>query len=563
MRLFLIGAAIFCSSVYTHAQLYISADAGLYHMVERAEIKTNDLNELNFHSSSKPYRYIDVSNLAVKHADLTRNDSFNLVNFKNQSFFMNPEFGARAQGFLSYFYKQNAALYSVQLNDFVLSVNPVLYFSGSSETGKVSENSFHETLYINTRGAELQGVIDNKISFYAFATDNQMRVPLQTKLYGASAYALPGESFYKNFKGNGVDFFHAEGYVSAPITKHIDMQFGSSKQFIGDGMRSLILSDFSKQHLFLKLNTKIWKINNQNLFYELVDSAYTTGSGNYKKKFGATHHLSINLGKRFNLGFFETVIFKRDNNAYELNYLNPIIFYRAVEHSLGSPDNVLLGLDYKLDLLHHLQVYGQIVLDEFYLAYMRTQFTKSKSNREWGWWGNKYALQLGLKYIDILKIKNLDIQLEYNHIRPYTYSYTNPSLNFTDFNQSMAHPLGANLKEFVGAVFYQPTPALKLQFRTFSLRTGIDTSNTLSYGSDLLKSSYLKRGEFGNATAQGLPTVIVYYELSLSYRVAQQLYIDAGFTYRNERTSMKEFGYQNQYFTLGLRLNSIARNLMY
>ena len=120
MRLFLIGAAIFCSSVYTHAQLYISADAGLYHMVERAEIKTNDLNELNFHSSSKPYRYIDVSNLAVKHADLTRNDSFNLVNFKNQSFFMNPEFGARAQGFLSYFYKQNAALYSVQLNDFVL-----------------------------------------------------------------------------------------------------------------------------------------------------------------------------------------------------------------------------------------------------------------------------------------------------------------------------------------------------------------------------------------------------------------------------------------------------------
>ena len=29
-----------------------------------------------------------------------------------------------------------------------------------------------------------------------------------------------------------------------------------------------------------------------------------------------------------------------------------------------------------------------------------------------GWWGNKYGLQLGAKYIDAFSIKNLDLQLE-------------------------------------------------------------------------------------------------------------------------------------------------------
>ena len=138
------------------------------------------------------------------------------------------------------------------------------------------------------------------------------------------------------------------------------MQLGSSRQFIGNGMRSLILSDFSKPHLFLKFNTQVWKINYQNLFYELVDSAYTTGSGTYKKKFGATHHLSINVSKNFNIGLFETVIFKRENNAYELNYLNPIIFYRAVEHSLGSPDNVILGMDYKWNIKKKEAAYSRL-----------------------------------------------------------------------------------------------------------------------------------------------------------------------------------------------------------
>jgi hypothetical protein len=568
--------------VFSFSQLYIPSGNDVYHLLERNEIKTGDLSRTNLHTSLRPYTYESALTSLDSALGLSRIDSAEVAVFRNQAFFYTGE-GKRTKPTLRYFYGQNGALFSEgqsteggwtlypplsalpvsmpNASALKLSVNPILYFSASSESGHISDQSFRQTLYINSRGAELQGIIDNKISFYTMVTDNQMVVPLHTKLYGARTYALPGEGYYKKFKGTAVDFLHAEGYVSAPISRHISMQFGSSRQFIGNGVRSLILSDFSKPRLFLKLNTQVWKFNYQNLFYEIVDSAYATSSGLYNKKFGSTHHLSINLGKRFNIGLFETVIFKRTNNAYELNYLNPVIFYRAVEHGLGSPDNVILGIDYKWNLWKKVQVYGQLVFDEFIVSSMRTQFFKRK-DPEWGWWGNKYAAQVGTKLIDIFNIDNLDLQLEYNHVRPFTYGYSTPALNFTDFNQGLAHPMGANLKEVMLMVLFQPMPRLKIQMNAFHVSTGTDTAG-INFGSDLLASSRQRPADYGNYTGQGLPTNIVYTELKATYRIAQQCYIDAGFTFRSRKTTVDTYNNQNQYFSLGLRINAAARNFMY
>jgi hypothetical protein len=60
------------------------------------------------------------------------------------------------------------------------------------------------------------------------------------------------------------------------------------------------------------------------------------------------------------------------------------------------------------------------------------------------------GLQLGAKYINALGIKNLDLQLEYNRVRPFTYSHRDSVANYTHYNQPMAHPLGANFSETIG-----------------------------------------------------------------------------------------------------------------
>ena len=73
---------------------------------------------------------------------------------------------------------------------------------------------------------------------------------------------IPHEGFWKEYKdGKGVDFLQARGYITFEATRHINMQFGHDRLFVGNGYRSLIFSDFSPPAWFLKGNVNVWKIN--------------------------------------------------------------------------------------------------------------------------------------------------------------------------------------------------------------------------------------------------------------------------------------------------------------
>ena len=269
-------------------------------------------------------------------------------------------------------------------------------------------------------------------------------------------HAVPGAGFYKPFKTTAYDYFDARGSIHVNATKYINIQFGYDKNFIGDGYRSLFLSDFANSYLFLKLNTHIWKINYQNLFMELSNGLSSSNSNEMlPKKYASMHHLSLQATKWLNIGFFESIIFGRSNH-YEFSYLNPIIFLQSAEQQNGSLDNSNAGFDFKINIAHTLQLYGQIMLDEFVLKEVKA------GN---GWWGNKQGIQAGFKYIDAFKIKNFDLQGEINYVRPFTYSHIDSVANYSHYNQPLAHPLGANFYEIMLNLHYQPIPKLTLNLK--------------------------------------------------------------------------------------------------
>src|SRR5690606_8607867 len=233
----------------------------------------------------------------------------------------------------------------------------------------------------------------------------------------AETGVVPHEGFWKRYKdGAGVDFLQARGYIAFQATKHIDFQFGHDRFFIGNGYRSLIFSDYAPPALFLKGNVKVWKLNYLFLLNQMTADRVRAGGGGYPNKFVALHHLSMNIGSKFNLGVFESVIFSPDDPSgvdnFRLEYLNPIIFYRAIEQQNGSSDNVMLGFDFKWNALRKLSFYGQFLLDEFVIDHIREGD---------GWWANKFGVQLGGKYVDAFAVPNLDLQAELNMVRPYTY----------------------------------------------------------------------------------------------------------------------------------------------
>ena len=324
------------------------------------------------------------------------------------------------------FYKSRANFGEVNTKDFFLAVNPVFHFQLSKEA------SNNQQLFLNTKGITARGLIAGKIGFSAYVTDNQERGPLFLQDRIDSFSAVPGAGFYKNFKTTGVDYFDARGSVHFSATKYLDFQFGYDKNFIGNGYRSLFLSEYSNSNLFLKINTRVWKLNYMNLFMEL-NPRYLRGFGDnlLDKKYTAIHHLSFNAAKWLNIGLFEAVVFGR-KNRFDFTYLNPVIFLRVAEQQNGSADNAFVGFDFKANIAKRAQVYGQFLLDEFFLKELRARD---------GWWANKYGIQLGAKYIDLFNVKNLDVQGEVNIVRPFTYAHTDSVSNYSHFNQPLAHPL--------------------------------------------------------------------------------------------------------------------------
>ena len=314
-----------------------------------------------------------------------------------------------------------------------------------------------------------------------------------------------------------VDFLTARGYFTFKATKHINGQFGHGKQFIGNGYRSLILSDNATNYLYLRMNTKIWKFNYTNLFAEMNAENDSGADKVLEKKYLALHHLSLNILKNLNVGIWEATTFGRNRRYFDLQYLNPIIFYRSVEQQIGSGDNALLGLDMHYNFMKHFQFYSQVTLDEFFLSHIKARDK---------WWANKQAFQVGGKYVDVVGISNLDLQGEINYIRPYVYSHKSNYTSYTHFTQPLAHPLGANLREAIGIIRYQPIPRLNIVAKLINSDVGIDF-DSVSYGSNpSIPISFRKRGELGHNLLQGETVNIRKMDLTVSYMLKHNLFFD-------------------------------------
>ena len=108
---------------------------------------------------------------------------------------------------------------------------------------------FSQSQVLYTRilaGIEAQGTIDNKHRFLYLLTTTQMRVPQYIGDFVGSRGSFPYEGFYKIADSDKTEFdiFHARGYFTFNLTKSIDVQTGHDKNFIGNGIRSMIMSDF-------------------------------------------------------------------------------------------------------------------------------------------------------------------------------------------------------------------------------------------------------------------------------------------------------------------------------
>ncbi len=475
---------------------------------------------------------------------------------------------------MAHVYAFPSDLYRYQSDGFFVSVNPVLDLQIGREQG------IDKALFFNTRGMEMRGMISQRVGFYTFLAENQARLPSYVNEHRHELFSgsVPGEGWAKGFKDGGVDFFTARGYIAFQATEHIGLQFGQDRGSIGHGIRSLLLSDASNNYLFLKINTRYRWFHYQNTWARLTDYPLRSfDSRAYDAKYSVTHHLSVQLGKRLQVGLFENVTMGRSDpsgqRGLDPHYLNPLIFYRAMEHHVGDPDNVTVGLDWRWIVMRGVSLYGQVLINEFRIhdirndldsLLVRTGLRKERQRSGFASFANKFGIQGGMRLADPFGIQNLDIQAEVNLVRPYVYTHWDtsgqtirPGASYSHYSQPLGHPLGANLHEWAMQAQYRVHPRVSVTVNYINYIQGRDTGG-LNYGGNILKDYRLDRPHPQSAYfLDGQRTHVQLAELVAGWQFWPGWHLEGRYLTRSE--SIDSTAEKTSMVLLGLRVNAVGR----
>ena len=561
---FVVPASVLLPAEVLAQSSFLPQGSKFDHFLDRMEILQQNDPELNI-STAKPIsrraavRIAELADSLHKfypyddYYHLSKVDQANLASLLlNNSEWVtgNKDSFSSKKPFLNAFYKDKANFYEVNEKDFFLAINPAIQQTQSYETGN------KERVFLNSKGLTLRGMIAGKLGFSAYLTDNQERGPgfVMDRIHQFDA--VPGAGYYKDFHKTGVDYFDNRASIYFNACKYFDIQFGYDKNFIGNGYRSLFLSDFSAPYLFLKINTRIWKLNYENIFMELISQHPIGTDYQYPKKYATVHHLSVNATSWLNIGLYENIVYSRPDH-YEFSYLNPVIFLVSAQQENGSPDKTTTGLDFKANIGHAVQVYGQILINEFILNQV-IHYSR-------GYWANKQGLQLGLKYIDAFQIRNFDLQLETNVVRPFTYQHDDTVSNYSHYNQPLAHPLGANFYEFIAIAHYQPTYKWNIEGKVIYYKQGLDSAG-VNFGGNIFENYTTRPRDYGFSIGSGIPATCLNLSGLVSYQWKENLFLELSAMYRRYSVNDPTNTYHSSNsttFSAGVRINMFRRQYDY
>lgn len=504
---FRLSSLFFChfvSQLTFHISCLVSVFCLLSFIFNPIKTKAQQLElPLNNQINEKYEKYLQHPNNNVQTsfkplvASFVRYDSLKMVEDEYQKRFIRKSFLGRK-------IKQES-LIEVKKEDFYLSIDPLFNFSQMRDMADTSLRADTTDFYINTRGVLVQGTINEKFSFESSFYENQAFFPDYMHRYVGKYRMVPGQGRVKDFKRGGFDYAMASGYFSyTPYnTEKLkwNIRAGHGKNFVGEGYRSLLLSDNAFNYPYVKNTLEYGKFQYVNTFAVLQSLERTrvstiTENLFYRKK-ATFHYLGFNPHKRIHIGLFEGIMWQmQDTNSvkpFEPSFALPLIFANSLRYGLNDEHNAIVGLNFKFKAHKKNTLYGQLVSDDFERS--------------------RFAYQAGIKSFDILK--NLFIQAEYNNVKAFTYSHAIPLQGYTHYNQSLTHPLGANFDELLFRATYS-FKDLFIQYR-YSVANIDKDSQGGNFGNDIFKSNY--SASQNDLFARPITTVLTIQEIRAGYTI--------------------------------------------
>lgn len=394
-----------------------------------------------------------------------------------------------------------------------------------------------ETVWMNTRGYQLGGTIGSKFFFYTSGYENQGKFANYETDYINSTGMIPGQTYDKSYGKTTKDWSQVTALIGYTPSKAISIELGQDKTFIGDGYRSVLLSDYASAYPLLRFKADLGKRIQYMAMWAYMEDQYATqfnSFSNNRRKWGAFHYIDWNITNRASIGFFNALIAEEANDAgqyhgFDANYVNPIFFVSSLGASEPAPDHTLFGFNGKYKVLNKTTIYGQFLYDQ--------------DSSVGG--GNKYAWQVGLRGSDLFKVSKLNYLFEYNTSKPNTYASQYPIVNYTQLSESLADPLGSDFKELVGILNYS--------IGRFDLQGQLNYARYSSTTSQLTGGTATNSSPFISSTGQTVTNTRKYAEGTVAYILNPKynLRLEMGGLVRQSNSSVSDT--KTVMFIFGLR----------
>ena len=346
-------------------------------------------------------------------------------------------------------------LIELKEEEFFMTIDPIIDFT----IGKNFSDTTSRRIFQNTRGLNIQGDIKKNFFFSASIYENQSRFnPYETAYYKALGELYPGsDSSYhtqnavvpglgrtKPFKIDAFDYASSSGFFVYKPTSFLRIFAGNNQQFIGDGHRSLLLSDNSFHAPYFRIDWTIslkflfsyMRAKHLNLLRKPVSSSVESY---YEPKGFSINYFTFLPNKKISLSLFEGSSWNRGDSIISKKvhplFYNPIPFISFITLQGKEEVSTVFGVNLSWQIAKKHRIYGQFGLTGFEIE--------------------KNAVQIGYRGYDYFNLKDFMLQVEYNHVEKGMYEFSNRRLDYSHFNLPLAHIKGNGFDEILVRCSYE------------------------------------------------------------------------------------------------------------
>jgi len=215
-----------------------------------------------------------------------------------------------------------------------------------------------------------------------------------------------------------------------------DLRWGASEN------SSLLLSSYAPAPDQVGLRLQIGPVTASSFFANLDDMVLdaptaqapgdTLAAGTRVKRHLSGHRVQWQVSRQLAIGAMETVVYGGEERGLEPEYMIPVSIYYAGQWNSARNDNSLWGLTADLRPKPDVEVYGELLVDDFQIDH------KSAADQE----PFEGGYLIGQRIYNPLGLDGGLLRVEWAHVEPFTYNQSLPWNRYLYKGQPIGFDLG-------------------------------------------------------------------------------------------------------------------------